>query len=136
MTTSLSIKIQATDSRCKFWAKVIRADKRAALPAPAACEGASDLIQAFSRQGDEELFAGDFVIHAEQNHHRKVRGWTYRLIWMKANGEIGQLTPTSATKASLKAWGMEGSLLTGAGGLAACVRVIHASNLGFDVDSL
>lgn len=134
---SLSIEIGPCDSRCRWWAKVIRsADSK--LPAPRAIGGAHALPQFYSRPGDEELYPGDFVIEGEANHHRKQRGWTYwlhgldasgREIWMKS-GQFSTLKPR------LKQAGLEPSFLAGAGDIAAAVRVIHAVRAGIDVHHL
>lgn len=134
---SLSIKLRPCDSRCQWWAKIIRSTDTK-LPAPRAIGGAGSLPQGYSRRGDEELYPGDFVIEGEANHHRKQRGWTYwlhgldasgREIWMKS-GQFSTLKPR------LKQAGLEPSLLAGAGDIAAAVRVIHAVRAGIDVHHL
>lgn len=134
---SLSIKIAPCDSRCRSWAKVVRATDTS-LPMPRAIYGARSLPQGYSSRGDEELFPGDFVIEGEANHHRKQRGWTYWLRGLDASGrriclESGQF---SALKPLLKQAGLEPSLLAGAGDIAAAVRTIHAVRAGIDVPHL
>lgn len=134
---SLSIEIGPYDSRCKWWAKVIRAADTS-LPMPRAIGRANSLPQGYSRSGDEELFSGDFIIEGEANHHRNLRGWTYRLRGLDANGQeirmkSGQF---SGLKPLLKQACIEPSLLAGAGDIAAAVRIIHAVRAGIDVHHL
>lgn len=131
---SLSIEIRPCDSRCRWWAKVIRSEDTK-LPAPRAIDGAHSMPQVYSRPGDEELFPGDFVIEGEANHHCKPRGWTYWLHGLDGSGqeiylESGQF---SGLKPLLKQAGLEPSLLAGAGDIAAAVRIIHAARAGIDV---
>lgn len=121
---SVSIQIKPADSRCRFWAKLLRAG--VALPLPSAVECAANVPGGFARIGDEEIFAGDFLIEGEQAHHRKMRGWDYCVTWVDSSGAARRLFPDSATKAAIKSAGIPAEYLAGAGQLAACIRVAHA----------
>ena len=134
MEKSISVKIAPQDSRCKFWAKLIGKDQ--ALPLPSECDSASAIPGGFLRLGEEELADGEFLILGEQVHHRKMRGWEYKIVWMNANGTKSSLVPHTETKARLKAAGLPIELLKGSGELAACARVILAHRLGILADSI
>lgn len=126
---SASVEIKPTDHRCKYWAKIVRAG--VALPLPSAVNGANDIPGAYSRKGDEEIFPGDFLIEGEENHHRHIRGWSYWISFV--NPETGEVTrvsrPSTPEKTAMKANGLPVEYLSGAGGIAACVRVAHAVRL-------
>lgn len=125
---SVSVQIKPEDSRCRYWAKIIRKD--AALPLPSTVEGANDIPAPYSRKGDEELFEGDVMIEGEEMHHRKARGWTYAITFIGADGEARRVRPGSEIKATLKANGLEPALLAGSGDVAACIRIAHAIRAG------
>lgn len=128
---SVSAPIRPNDSRCKYWAKTIRFDE--ALPLPSNIEGASDLPGAYLKQGEEELMPGDFLIEGEANHHRRTdRGWSYTLSYMNAEGDLETVTPTAEHKATMKANGMDPTLLKGSGDIAACVRLAMGLRHGID----
>lgn len=122
---SCSVKIGPRDSRCRYWAKIIRAGVD--LPPPSAVSGASDIPGAYLRNGEDELFAGDILIEGEANHHVKSRGWTY---WVTVCGPDGSERMLTANKATMKAAGLPSQYLAGSGEVAACVRMAHAYRLG------
>lgn len=123
---SVSVKIAPRDFRCRYWAKVIRANQP--LPLPSAVDGANDIPSLYARRGEEELMSGDVLIEGEEVSHRKARGWSYWVTFVH-NGEACTTTP-GGTKAAMKAAGMPAELLTGSGDVAACVRVVHGLRLG------
>ena len=126
---SVSVTIAPRDSRCRYWAKVVRAG--AALPLPSAVGSASDIPGAYARRGEEELFAGDILIEGEENHPRKARGWTYWVKFMGADGTLQMVRdPGADEKVAMKAAGLPAELLPGSGQVAACVRLAHAVRLG------
>lgn len=125
---SVSIQIKKRDSRCRFWAKVIRAGQ--ALPMPSAVSGANDIPGPFAQQGDEELFFGDVLIEGEENHHRHSRGWTYGVTFIGLDGAVHVVQPSSDIKAALKKAGLDRALLAGSGDVAACVRIAHGLRAG------
>lgn len=129
---SLSVTIGAQDSRCRYWAKIIRADQ--ALPLPSAVDGANDVPGPYLRKGDDELFAGDILIDGEEAHHRKNRGWSYRVIWMDPEtGERCRVFPNAEIKAALKAGGLAPELLKGSGDVAAAIRIAHGLRAGIAI---
>jgi hypothetical protein len=126
---SVSVTIAPQDSRCRYWAKIIRCDEK--LPDPKSVDGASTITGNYLRQGDEELLAGDMLFEGEANHHRRDRGWSYHVQFLDSNtGELVRIRPDSTIKAALKAAGLHPLLLLGSGDLAACVRIAHAARLG------
>lgn len=133
MTASVSIKIAPIDSRCRHWAKIIRAGQ--ALPMPSDVTGASDIPVAYALDGDEELLAGDFLLLGEAMHHRRHdRGWMYAICFVGADGELVKIkSGFSEQKAQLKAQGMPAELLKGSGDVAAMVRIAHGVRSGMTV---
>ena len=127
---SLSITIKPQDYRCRHWAKIIR--NSAPLPVPSSVTGANDIPGGYAKEGDEELFAGDFMIEGEEAHHRKARGWVYHLTFMH-NGRKVIVQYFSARKDAMKAGGLPKDLLAGSGDLAGLVRIMHALRLGIDI---
>ena len=125
---SVSIQIKKRDSRCRFWAKVIRAGQ--ALPMPSAVSGANDIPGPFAQQGDEELFFGDVLIEGEENHHRHARGCTYWVTFVGLDGAVHVVRPSGDIKAALKKAGLDRALLAGSGDVAACVRIAHGLRAG------
>lgn len=123
---SASINIGPRDSRCRYWAKIIRVGQ--ALPMPSAVHGASDVPGGYSRNGPEELFPGDMMIEGEENHHRRARGWTY---WVRYLDPISGASVTHRVEAADdKAAGkalkrLTKEALAGAGDVAAAVRYCH-----------
>ena len=130
MTTSISIQIEPKDSRCSYWAKILRAG--APLPKPNEVTVANSIEAKYSKKGDEELFPGDFLIEGESIHHRKARGFNYRISFINKNGELETISPTSGHKKAMKEDLLPQELLSGAGELAACIRIAHAVNLGIN----
>lgn len=125
---SVSIKIGPRDSRCRYWAKVIRAGQP--LPLPSAVDGANDIPAPYLRHGEEELFPGDVLIEGEANHHVKARGWTYWVYTCSPDGDLVSHEPSSKVKAAMKAAGLAPDLLPGSGDVAACVRIAHGIRAG------
>lgn len=129
--TSQSIVIKPQDYRCRYWAKLIRADKT--LPLPCDVKGANDLQGiAYAQKGDEELFVGDVLIEGEELHHRKNRGWLYHITYINKKGELTRLCPTSEIKKYLKENGLPVEYLAGSGDIAACVRIAHGLRAGLE----
>lgn len=129
---SVSVEVRPRDSRCRYWAKIIRAG--APLPAPSAVSGASDVPGPYLRQGEDELLPGDVLIEGEERHHRKARGWDYWVTWCDEHGALRRITnPGAEHKARMKAAGMAPALLIGSGEVAACIRVAHAIRLGINL---
>jgi hypothetical protein len=130
---SHSIKIKPIDSRCRYWAKIIRAGED--LPLPADVTGSNDLPVPYHQRGDEELLPGDVLFEGEENHHRRSdRGWSYYIRAVREDGSCLSLrSGFSKQKAELKAQGMPTELLKGAGDVAAMVRIAHGLRLGLTV---
>ena len=131
---SHSVVVRPVDSRCRYWAKIVRAS--APLPEPALIRGANDIPGPYLRRGEDELLAGDALFEGEANHHRRHdRGWSYRL---RVVGEDGQLHAFSSggfgqQKAQLKQQGMPPELLRGSGDVAAMVRIVLGVRSGLQV---
>lgn len=130
---SHSIKIKPQNSRCRYWAKIVRAGQP--LPLPSSVTGANDINAPYCLMGDEELFPGDVLIEGEANHHRRTdRGWSYWVSAVLADGTfINALPPSADIKTRLKAQGLRPELLAGAGDIAACVRIAHAARDGLRI---
>jgi hypothetical protein len=132
---SESVEVRPCDSRCRYWAKIVRANKT--LPLPVDVDGANDIPGAYLARGDEELMIGDVLFEGEANHHRRTdRGWTYIVQILDANGDLqfvrsGQF---GKQKAALKAQGLHPELLAGSGDVAAMVRIAHAVRKGFSLE--
>ena len=130
---SASVIIKPADSRCRYWAKIVRAE--AALPVPSKVDGANDVPGAYLRHGDDELFAGDILIEGEENHHRNNRGWSYWVTWCGADGQAFRIkNPGAELKSKMKAAGCPAELLAGAGQVAAAVRIAHGVRLHLIAD--
>lgn len=121
------------DSRCKYWAKVIRADQ--AIPLPEQVSGANDVPGAYIREGDDiELFPGDWLLTGEEVSHNKKRGWCYHLLAL-GRGEKSDVLNVYAykfgvdSKPLIRAAGAK-DILTGSGDVAAMIREIHARRRG------
>ena len=126
---SASVRVVPGDSRCRYWAKIVRAN--AELPKPAETDGANDISGAYCKRGDEELFVGDMLIEGEENHHRNNRGWSYWVTYCDVDGVARRIkNPGADEKATMKAAGLPAELLAGSGGVAAAVRFAHAVRLG------
>lgn len=124
------------DSRCQGWCKVVRAADP--LPMPADVDGASSLPYAYvpRRKGEGvEAFPGDYVLLGEANHHRRARGWSYRLFTID-DGKVIEIDHGRDFKERLRAALRDGldapaELLLGTGDIAAMIRCIHARRAGF-----
>ena len=123
-----TVKIGPTDRRCRYWAKCIRSGDPLPLPDDVS---RGDLPGRYLRSGEEELAPGDAMISGEENHHRKARGWTYRITFVALDGSLTPaFEPTGDHRAQLKAAGLPFEIMKGAGDLAACVRVLHGVRAG------
>jgi hypothetical protein len=99
---------------------------------PGDVSGANDLPGEYLRNGDIEIFPGEYVIEGEANHHRRQRGWTYGVSTCGPT-----LTYSKSTKDAIKALAAAGligierakDLLRGSGGIAACVRRAHLQEI-------
>ena len=128
---SVSVSIEPEDSRCRYWVKRIDADM--VLGLPSTLDGGKDIAGAFLPRGEDELAVGEFLIEGERVHHLHIeRGWTYRITYMGIDGTLQRVTPTKEHKQAMKAAGMPLEWLKGAGGLAACVRLIHGLRMGLN----
>ena len=130
---SYSVTIKPIDSRCRHWAKIVRAGQ--ALPPPVDVQGANDIPVPYANPGDEELMPGDVLFEGEANHHRRTdRGWTY---WIRAVTNDGNFLSLrsgfSAQKTEMKVQGMAPNLLTGSGDIAAMVRIAHGLRAGLKI---
>lgn len=130
---SHSVKIQPIDSRCRHWAKIIRADEP--LPLPAEVSGANEIASPYLNRGDEELLPGDVLFEGEANHHNRTdRGWSYFMRAFREDGSFLSLSSGfSSQKAELKAQGLPVELLKGAGEIAAMVRIAHGLRMGLKI---
>lgn len=130
---SLSFAIRPNDKRCRYWAKVVRADQD--LPLPSDVTGADDIPGPYLRSpGVVRLFPGDVLFEGEANHHRHDWGWSYWVTYVDSAGE--QLTSKSGfgrQKLAAKAQGLARELLAGAGPGAGAVRVAHARRAGLQL---
>lgn len=132
---SHSVNISPLDSRCRYWAKVLRAGTP--LPFPAEVDGASDVPGPYARCGTDELLPGDALLEGEANHHKRTdRGWTYWLQVVRPDGHLVSLTSGfGAQRAQLKKAGMPPEMLQGSGDVAAMVRIIHGVRAGMSVSA-
>lgn len=131
VVASHSVTIKPLDRRCKYWAKIIRSGHE--LPLPSAVSGANDVPCGYARNGDEELFEGDFLLEGEENHHAKNRGWTFWLTTVKNGKLIRGVKYSSDRKAAMKAAGLPAQYLSGSGDIAGLIRMAHALQLGLDI---
>lgn len=131
VVASHSVTIKPLDRRCKYWAKIIRSGHE--LPLPSAVSGANDVPCGYARNGDEELFEGDFLLEGEENHHAKNRGWTFWLTTVKNGKLIRGVKYSSDRKAAMKAAGLPAQYLPGSGDIAGLIRMAHALQLGLDI---
>lgn len=126
---SYSVAIRPFDSRCRYWAKIVRAGEPIPLPCDAQCAG--DIDGPYLRRGEEELLPGDVLFEGEANHHRRQRGWSYWLKVVTTDGDLLEFGPNlSPYKAELKSQGLPPELLRGAGDIAAMVRIVHGIRAG------
>lgn len=130
---SVSFSIAPYNSRCRYWAKVVRSDKP--LPTPSCVHGANEIPAPYSAHGEDELFVGDLVFEGEANHHRRTdRGWSYWVHFVNASGNlVSYRAGFSEQKASAKKQGLAPALLAGSGDVAGAVRVAHALRLGMSL---
>ena len=119
---SASIKIGPQDRRCRYWAIVVRSGD--ALPLPSAVNGANDIGLRPARNGEKELFAGDYLIEGETVHHVKARsvsaarGWRYRVRAVGDDGRERFFYPSAERKAAIQAAGCPPEWLPGSGDIA------------------
>ncbi len=126
---SASVRVVPGDSRCRYWAKIVRAS--VTLPLPSATDGANDIPGGYIKRGEEELFPGDMMFEGEEKHHSKPRGWSYWVTYCDSDGVARRIrNPGVDEKAAMKAAGLPAELLSGAGGVAAAVRFAHGVRLG------
>lgn len=119
--------------RLNSQAKVVRAGVD--LPLPNRVLGANDVPGAYLQLGDEELFSGDFLFVGEETHHRKARGWDYKMQFIDPRtGQLRTVAALSERKAVAKANGLPIELLAGSGEIAGLVRLAHAVRLGISID--
>lgn len=132
---SHSVKVSPLDSRCRYWAKILRAGQ--ALPLPEDVQGANDVVSPYLQRGEEELMVGDVLFEGEANHHRRTdRGWTYWITIVLPSGELLRLkSGFGVQKQGLKRQGMAPELLRGSGDIAAMVRIAHGARLGLSIKS-
>lgn len=130
---SHSVEIKPIDSRCKYWAKIIRAEME--LPTPSLIQGANDIPSPYLQRGEEELLPGDALFEGESNHHRRNdRGWSYWLAFVTQSGKLIRYeSGFSSQKTEMKAQGLSSALLTGSGDIAAMVRIVHGLRGGLNV---
>lgn len=130
---SKPVKIHPCDSRCRYWAKIVRSDQ--ALPKPVDVSSANDIPGPYLKVGEDELLPGDVLFEGESNHHRRRdRGWTYWIQIVLQNGELLFLdSGFSAQKAQMKRQGLAPELLKGSGDVAAMVRIAHGIRNGLTV---
>ena len=130
---SHSVTIAPFDDRCRYWAKICRAEQ--ALPHPTNALRADDLPGPYLRRGQDELMPGDVLFEGEAIHHRRTdRGWSYWLKMVLPNGELLELkSGFGAQKQQLKLQGMQPDLLMGSGDIAAMVRIAHGVRMGLTV---
>ena len=127
---SHTVTIAPCDERCRYWAKIVRADEP--LPIPGVVDGANDIPGLYAHRGEDELLSGDVLFEGEANHHRRTdRGWTYRISMVTQNGELLCFrSGFGEQRSQLKAQGMSPELLKGAGDIAAMVRIAHGIRAG------
>lgn len=131
-STSVSVPVVPSDYRCKYWAKLFRAN--APLPLPSDVTSASSLPGPYLLRGDEELFPGDVMLEGEENHPYKKRGWSYWLRYVTPDGTLlVYRSGFSEQKVAAKAQGLASSLLAGSGDIAGAVRVAHALRAGMEL---
>lgn len=130
---SHSIEIKPIDSRCRYWAKLIRAEQPIARPENV--HSATDIPGIYKQRGQEELLPGDALLEGEANHHRRTdRGWSYWLTIVTLDGElICFKSGFSAQKKQMKAQGIATELLKGSGDIAAMVRILHGLRAGLTI---
>jgi len=130
---SYSYEIRPIDPRCRYWAKIIRAGRT--LPMPDDVHGAGNIPGPYLQYGEEELLPGDVLFEGEANHHRKDRGWTYKVLAVTSDGELISLrSGFGEQKKLMKQQGMAAELLKGSGDVAAMVRIAHGVRLGMHVE--
>lgn len=127
---SHSVTIKPVDSRCRYWAKIVRS--ATLLPLPRDVMGAGDIPGHYAHRGDDELLPCDVLFEGEANHHRRTdRGWSYAITYVSNDGELHQFcSGFGELRKQLKAQGMSPELLMGAGDVAAMVRIAHGVRAG------
>jgi len=127
---SFSVSISPVDGRCRYWAKLVRANEH--LPMPETVQGASDICGSYLQLGDEKIMPGDVLFEGEAMHHRRSRGWLYTVSSVTPAGALlVRNSKWSEFKSAMKTeGGFDPMLLKGSGDLAACVRFAHIARLG------
>lgn len=126
---SVSIDSKPIDYRCRHWIKIIRHDQDLPMPIHVTC--ADDIPGKYYRNGsDIEIYHGDMIFEGEENHHRKMRGWTMTLGVCRYS-EVLYTSPDANHKALIKACPhipkeMRKALVQGSGSHAAMIRIAHA----------
>lgn len=130
---SHSIQIKPLDSRCRYWAKIVRAGQE--LPTPSLIAGANDICGSYLQLGEEELLPGDALFEGEANHHRRNdRGWSYWVTFVsESGGFVRYQSGFISQKAEMKAQGLSPELLKGSGDIAGMVRIVHGLRAGLSV---
>jgi hypothetical protein len=105
------------------------------LPLPADVRGANDIPAEYLRAGDEvELFEGDWLLEGEEVSHRRRRGWVYDLRRVEGGELVSYSFRHSAVKAFLRKLGTIKPILGGVGDVAAMIRCIHATRMGYTAE--
>lgn len=126
---STTLKLGRIDTRCNGY--VLQMLAGCVLPSPENAAYATLGKKVWG--GSIECFEGDFYLWAEQTHHRKQRGYTYRFY---GHGSTTPIGINNATKDLIKtrARGLDDeaykTLLRGSGQHAAVARVIMALRMG------
>lgn len=130
---SHSIEIKPIDSRCRYWAKLIRAEQPIARPENV--NSATDIPGIYKQLGQEELLPGDALFEGEANHHRRTdRGWSYWLTVVTTDGTLLRFeSGFGAQRKQLKSQGLPAELLKGSGDVAAMVRILHGIRAGMTI---
>lgn len=125
----MNVDLVPNDDRCRYWAKVITPEAR--LPLPVQIGKATDIPVPFLKTGTTyNLTPGSYLIEGEATQPCKPARWEFTVSWVDRWGTFHKLIPTVETREALAAAGLPAKLQDGAGGLAACVRVVHALRLG------
>lgn len=135
------VDLRKIDHRCKGFALVV--PYAHPLPLPRDVRRATDLrlMPADTRSGSgadqTRLYAGDFALRAEANHHRRPRGTSWWLYYCDESGHVHEVRPSREIKMrigrAIKSGEIaaDSAIMEGSGDLAACVRIIFAIRAGF-----
>lgn len=131
---SESVYVDSRDTRCRYWAKVVRASK--GLPAPSSVNGAYDIPGQYANRGDGEMLPGDFLLKGGANHHtRRDRARFYEVRIIDASGDLQYAASGDfgKHKAAFKEQGMRPEFLAGSGDVAAMVRIADGVRSGLQM---